>query len=513
MSLTLKVISYRGLPQSQDISAAFGRDGGVLGRSPECAFVLPDPEKFVSRKHARIEYVAGVYRLTDTSSAGTGVPSRNLQLQHDSLVLADGDRLKIGDYEIQVTISEDAASSEPSFPEIPAPFPAPGTPESSSLDDLFGLGRSPFDDLAGPPAAARRDEASGKTPSFIETPDVPLYQSSFTPPEPEPAPKPEALSDFNVEDLLAELERPASGVAVHATGSKQPEQGWEIPDDLFKGFEAISPIPTEGKEPSPPASPEPSQAQPKAPEVVAAMRDRAEVAAVHMPKPAPQRESRPVPRTDARESSVAESAAAPRPPSPHLREEMELFHLFLQGAGITDASFVKDEDVPKLMTTLGVLFRDLADGLMTVLRARTELKSQFRVAMTTMRPVNNNPLKFTANVEDAMKIMLARDHPGFVDPVVAVREGFSDLMNHQMAMTAGMQASLAELLKRFDPKRFEKAYEEGIVFRKKAKCWEAYGKAYGKLVEEAMENFFGDEFADAYEQQLRLLRPGNSRQG
>lgn len=502
MSLTLKVISYRGLPQSQNISAVFGRDGGVIGRSRECSFVLPDPEKFISRKHARIDYADGAYRLTDTSSAGTGVPSRNLQLLHDSLALADGDRLKIGDYEIQVIISEGAAWVAPSYPEIPERSLAPAIPQSALLEDVFGPDASPFGDAAGPPPA-HTDEASRKSSSFIDTPDVPLYRSSFTPPEPEPAPKPEELSEFNVEDLLAELERPASGTAAPTPGSKRQEQGWEIPDDLFKGFDAISPPPAAEWPPLAQESAAPSQLQRQTPvrvaEAVAApQQETSEMAAARVPVP---------------------GAAAPEPPVPAAADarapdrDVELFRLFLQGAGIEDAGFAKDEDVSMLMTTLGVLFRDLADGLMTVLRARTELKSQFRVAMTTMRPVNNNPLKFTANVEDAIKIMLAREHPGFVDPVVAVREGFSDLMNHQMAMTAGVQASLAEMLKRFDPQRFEQAYAEGVVFQKKAKCWEAYSKAYSRLVEESMENFFGDEFADAYEQQLRVLRPGDGRRG
>ena len=62
------------------------------------------------------------------------------------------------------------------------------------------------------------------------------------------------------------------------------------------------------------------------------------------------------------------------------------------------------------------------------------------------------------------------------------------------------------MLKQFDPQKFVKKYEDGIVFQKKAKYWDAYNQEYRKIVEEALENFFGEEFAQAYEEQMLKLR-------
>ena len=61
---------------------------------------------------------------------------------------------------------------------------------------------------------------------------------------------------------------------------------------------------------------------------------------------------------------------------------------------------------------------------------------------------------------------------------VAIEEAFNDLMNHQLAMQAGIQASLTDLLKTFDPKIIEKQFEQGIVLQKKAKCWDRYEETY-----------------------------------
>ena len=78
-------------------------------------------------------------------------------------------------------------------------------------------------------------------------------------------------------------------------------------------------------------------------------------------------------------------------------------------------------------------------------------------------------------------------------------------MNHQLAMQAGIQASLTDLLKSFDPRVIEKQFEQGIVLQKKAKCWEKFEETYLNTVEDAVENFYGDEFVKAYEQQIKKL--------
>jgi len=125
--------------------------------------------------------------------------------------------------------------------------------------------------------------------------------------------------------------------------------------------------------------------------------------------------------------------------------------------------------------------------------------------MTILKSAENNPLKFSPTVNEALKLMLAKNQPGFVDAVDAAREGFRDVMNHQLAITAGIQASLMSLLKRFDPQKFASQYEEGFVLQKKAKCWDAYRQAYRELVKDALEDFFGEEFARAYEEQMIKL--------
>ncbi|QSA96410.1 type VI secretion system-associated FHA domain protein TagH [Methylococcus sp. EFPC2] len=470
MPLTLTVLSYKGLPPPAALSARFDGEGGSIGRSPDNGLSLPDAEKFISRKHAEIVFERGVYRLADTSTAGTYLAREDRLLQHESVELADGDRLKIGEYELLVSLQPEEAGAQA----YPPAFGEAGRGEFPQSP--FALDEQYFEPIAIPPLETGSVPAPPVSPtspfesSFLDQADSSPFRESFTPPGLE-SPAPAELPDFDLEDLLKDFEEAPLA---------QAPPVWEARPDV-----PPAPFPplAEESEPAPPAA---------VPELRSAPFSIPTPGRVPAEAPALRQESVPPP-----------AATAEAGPS---GGDAELFRRFLQGAGIADTAFMADEDQGAAMETVGQLFRDLVAGMMVVLRARSELKSQFRVAVTTIRPVNNNPLKFTVNVEEAVKTLVARNRPGFIDSAEAVREGYDDIMNHQLAMTAGIQASLTEIVKRFDPQRYEKSYEEGIVFQKKAKCWDAYCKAYPEEVAQALENFFGDEFAEVYEQQMRILR-------
>ena len=158
------------------------------------------------------------------------------------------------------------------------------------------------------------------------------------------------------------------------------------------------------------------------------------------------------------------------------------------------------------MRTAGALFREAIAGLVTILRGRAAAKSHMRIPVTTIQAVENNPLKFSIAHEETLKLLLTKRHPGYVDGVEAVREGCADIRNHELALTAGVQAAVNALLQRFDPQHFAKPYAEGLVLQRKGKCWDAYSQAYGTIVAEAQEDIFGDAFIGTYEEQIGKLR-------
>jgi type VI secretion system FHA domain protein len=512
MVVVIRAINYKGLPPSQPITAQFDIQGGSIGRAPNNQLILPDPDKFVSRVHATVIYEAGQYFIQDSSTGGTFFNDSELPLQQSRIPLMDGAKLRIGEYELLVSIAESPTLGLAI--NIEQPVRQLDFAQGSSMLD------GPFAAVQPAPPAAKPDFYS----SFIEQPESSSIHQSFTPPSIADSAS-NTVDDLDFGDLLSKLEElPGGSVAAHVPPSADLPT---LPADFFADdFAASASVPEMAEAPFPavpaveiPAEPvEQSQSLgwPQTefePEPVAAVFFPDTAQQVISPAQKPETVQ---PEFYARVTEQPVSAQiTPNIPAQtvtSLPANDTLLREFLAGAGIHDPHFLHQEQWPAMMRTSGELLRSMVQGLMQVLRARAELKSQFRVSVTTMRSVDNNPLKFTPNVDDALKLILAPTNPGFLPPKQAVSEGFNDIMNHQLAMTAGIQAALAEVLHSFDPQLIEKSQTEGVLFQKKAKCWEYYLEKYPQLKAVAQEEFFGDAFVDAYEKQMLLLSRATKNQ-
>ena len=175
MAIKLRVISdhYRELGENR--SRVFGVNGGTIGRAPDNDWVLPDPKRIVSGHHCEVEYRGGAYWLRDTSTNGVYLNESDEPVSAGGPVeLQDGDRLRIGEYELIVSVDEridflPAASDEHSAAEhmdadmdvqIEANelFTRPIDPQESGSMRI----RSPFD--AGAPRRPADERAAGARP-------------------------------------------------------------------------------------------------------------------------------------------------------------------------------------------------------------------------------------------------------------------------------------------------------------------------------------------------------------
>src|SRR5258706_3217381 len=107
MALRLRVVSEHATRLAEQSTKVFGVHGGTIGRSTDNEWILPDPERYLSGKHARVDFRAGTYVLVDTSSNGTYVNGAQVPLgkYHDYL-LRDGDYIRLGEYELLVSIDK-----------------------------------------------------------------------------------------------------------------------------------------------------------------------------------------------------------------------------------------------------------------------------------------------------------------------------------------------------------------------------------------------------------------------
>ncbi len=107
MALRLRVVSEHSTRLGTLATKVFGVHGGTMGRATDNEWILPDPERYLSGKHARIDFRAGAYVLVDTSSNGTYVNGAQVPLgKYHDYVLKDGDYIRLGEYELLVSIDK-----------------------------------------------------------------------------------------------------------------------------------------------------------------------------------------------------------------------------------------------------------------------------------------------------------------------------------------------------------------------------------------------------------------------
>jgi type VI secretion system protein len=178
---------------------------------------------------------------------------------------------------------------------------------------------------------------------------------------------------------------------------------------------------------------------------------------------------------------------------------------FLRGAGLPpDAVSAGDSDAA--LEAAGRLFATMVAGLTDVLATRSEVRNEFRLQQTVIRPRENNPLKFSATTEDALRALLNGRKQGYMPPQQAVEEAVDDVKAHQIAVMAGVQAAVKGLLTRFDPDSLQRRFgaERGVLGlgAGKGRAWDAFVRLYADIAAEAEDDFhavLGREFAKAYE--------------
>lgn len=446
MPLTLRVTSAHAAALGSRATRSFFENGGTIGRGPSNSWVLPDPERLVSRQHAVIEYRDGSYFLTDTSSGGVYLNEAEEPVGHGAQArLSDGDVLRCGDYVLEVSLDATA-----SVPEPPVMEPLAERPPWEREDPTFpqNTGPAPLTSGDAGQAGTQRDDEPFLTES-LSLGGAGRIPEGWDPWADEPAGQEATLDQ---PDILARRDAPG-----------------QEPGPVAPFGPAAEPPPATA--PPTPHAPAPPHAQ--------------------SPSPSP----------------------APRP-SVHGIPDAVLVERFLAGAGL-DGADLRGQISPEAMELMGTVLRELVQGLREVLLARMEFKSAFRMQQTTIRPVENNPLKFSiGGPEEALRNLFFPSSAAYTPPVEAVREGFQDIQAHHLGMMAGMQEALRSLVARLDPEALERDEKRKggmgslLAGGRKAQLWDAYEQQYQDIrgcLDDQFEEVFGNDFVRAYDRQIRAF--------
>jgi type VI secretion system FHA domain protein len=448
VSLTLTIL------RCPDSAAPEARElpGGEysIGRGAENDWVLPDPERILSKRHCLLAYRAGGWQVADLSTNGTFLNGEAEPIGRGRpRDLRDGDRLRLGAYEIEIRIAEAPAALHGR---------AAGA-EPFALDPFALRPAAPAEPFEDPLLPHEPPFAPGLASSAALPPD-------YDPLAPEPGEAPFAgpiQSDHSPH--LEDAFRPA------------PPARILLPEDWDRDLMAQP-----AAAPVPPAAPPPA-APP--------------MASIAAPSPP--------------------AAPAPVPPASAETPAGDLFAAFLRGIGLKD---VCPADPAATMETLGAAFRTIVSGLRQALIARAAIKGEFRIEQTMIRARGNNPLKFSADDDDALLALLGVGRHSEMGVVEAVADALRDLRLHEVAVIAAMQKAVRALFERCDPAKLRLAAGEGglslVPMQKKARAWDMFEALYPQLTAALADDFdsvFGKAFARAYEQAFAEARGREDESG
>jgi len=437
MPLRLQIISRHRQGLGERSTKEFGRDGGTIGRSLESDWVLPDGQRYVSSRHASIDYRSGSYYIVDTSTNGVYVNDAEQPVgRGNPQRLFTGDRIRLGEYEINVEIDEDATSQK----------------TGKHVDPVSRAQRVP------PPDPTRAD----------------LVQ-------------PHEITAVGIEMLLkeeahtAEVQQAANLAAASLRLEDEPASAKRTP------------------------APHAPAARTEPPPVSAAARLAATIvakdAAPSMPKTAPK----PTATTPAARASVSPPATPARAGGSAAGPTAAL-DAFFRGAGLP-AQPLDDKQVEQTLHRLGQLMREVILGLNENLHLRTEQKSLLRIPTTSIQAQDNNPLKFSASVDEAIRNLLFRETSEYLQAVESVREAFVDIKHHQQSLLNALRTATQDYIARLDPEELENKVSNGkrgavINAANKLKYWDLYKDLY-QVVTQAqpgqLPQQFLEELSRAYE--------------
>ncbi|MFU8821376.1 MAG: type VI secretion system-associated FHA domain protein TagH [Gammaproteobacteria bacterium] len=188
--------------------------------------------------------------------------------------------------------------------------------------------------------------------------------------------------------------------------------------------------------------------------------------------------------------------------------------LLMESAGL-DPRRLPHGDEQQTMVTVGRFIRATVAGLQSALQTRTLIKTQFQLDLTGMQPVNNNPLKFIPDTQEALEQLFYREAEGYLGLEEAVGNAVEDLRTHQSAMVRAMQAAFRDLLERLSPEHLEEKFEgkgkRGTLLGLSGKSnhWELYREAYEQLTglsDDILLKMVAARFAEAYTAELQNLK-------
>jgi len=505
-----------------ETTKSISKNGASIGRGRDNTWVLPDPERYMSSLHTEIVFKDGKYFAVDHSTNGTFYNDPSEEIGKDNQVeLKDGDRLIIGDYELEVSlVEEDSSANSESGPFVSEPLvsqepinTAPASIPDPFSGDAIPMNNAPFsmgisqqinndnpllqnEEVLDPLVAlSSSEEVEDIYPMSTQGDSENLLSHSIQFPEMIP----DNWFDMPLPGLDEQVEV-ADAAVTEMNMTPQQQHQHRLRGEIGVGAQIDSQASIKQPAYIPP------EVEARAEEIKPVIKDEV------VRKPKPRAAKQQIPAEAAAEIKKIRESKEPerqvQKPVVSISSNEDL--IAAMGLNIQDMS---EDQINDINNVVAEFLQVAVKGLMLILKSRSTLKNEFRMSVTTIQSAENNPLKFSPTLEDAMVNMFVRSGNAYIDPVTAIKEGIESVADHQFAVFAGMRSAFNHLLERFNPEileaKFNKQKSSSLLASKKARNWELFNNLYEDIIKDRDDSFqylFGDEFVQAYEQQMQQLK-------
>ena len=428
-SLELSIASERGrLPRTFKVGAA----GGWIGRGRDCEIQIDDPDRFISLKHARIDYAGGQFWLTDQSTNGTWLNDAATPMASGRRYpVREGDHFRIGLFDVRVAAQSSASP--------PAASPPSGEIASGESDPLLEFRH-------GPPAASL-SPATLRIPLREPDPLASLLSDLTARPKAPPSPEPRPSLDDSIDRFVGTASQLAG------RGPLQPPAQASATPAAVRG-----------------EADEASAVKPPAEDMLTAM--AAELADL---SPALRLSAEPAAPPSTEGEAGAAMALPPARPQRPIDPATAAVAAFWCGLGIIPRQ-LDPNDLVDVMAEFGMAFREATEGF-------PRLLGESSLAGSTER----NPL---GAGHGGLRRYVEGRHAGGMRLDEAVREVFARNERRNLAYREAVRASVERMAQSLSASAIERRFADTVRGRfarsRQAELWRlfrALEKEFGQLAE------------------------------
>lgn len=174
---------------------------------------------------------------------------------------------------------------------------------------------------------------------------------------------------------------------------------------------------------------------------------------------------------------------------------------------------MSSEQAARMLAEMGGTLRAAVDGVNKVYKARESASSRFPLTTLHMHAVEDNPLRFADDPDEALHAMFTKRGAVHLSPEAAMTEAMDHFALHQTATERAIDKALDTVLAALSPRALERRFRSYAPSEtpsgeadRDAWCWEMYQAYFSELKSQrqrGLQMLFWEVFRHEYQSILR----------